>query len=251
MFINEEYTPSSIDIDIFLSEVSIPLMKEGLQNQFEEPLDNNNDYVSVFVDKHTYGLELLKELDDDDFKAQLDSMRDDFMQYMLKTFKITLSIGVPNFEDLGVDKQNEIVKNVYTYFILNIKKNFVNIVINYIGRYKKSILDSFKKKKDVTALSFKKEITDSDDLIIITNLKDIIDSVLSTEFDVTQFIELTTIEDCYENEWLSEAYDNVDVTGNFVANYIEFVDDNFRNEIESKIRNKILKKYKNKDKIIE
>ena len=116
---------------------------------------------------------------------------------------------------------------------------------------KKSILVSFKKRKDVTASSFKKEITDSDDLIIITNLKDIIDSVLSTEFDVTQFIELTTIEDCYENEWLSEAYDNVDVTGNFVANYIEFVDDNFRNEIESKIRNKILKKYKNKDKIIE
>lgn len=250
MFISEDYQPSSIDIDIFLSEVSIPLMKEGIQNQFNEPLDNNNNYVDVFVDKYTYGLDLLKETNDDDFKAQLDSMRDDFMQYMLKEFKTKLAIGVPNFEDLGVEKQNEIVQNVYTYFILNIKKNYVNIVINYIGRYKKSILDSFKKKKDVTALSFKKEITDSDDLIIITNLKDIIDTVLSTEFEVTQFIELTTIEDCYENEWLSEAYDNVDVTGNFVANYIELVDDNFRNEIESKIRNKILKKYRIKENIL-
>lgn len=251
MFINEDYMPSSIDIDIFLSEVSIPLMKEGIQNQFDNPLDNNNNYVEVFVDKYNYGIWLLEETQDDDLKAQLDKMRDEFMSYMLSKFKNNMAIGVPNFEDLGIEKQNEIVQNVYTYFILNIKKNFVNLVINYIGRYKKSILDAFKKKKDVTSLSFKKEITDSDDLIVITNLKDIIDTILSTEFEVNQFIELTNHDDCYENEWLLEAYDNIDITGNFVATYIEMAGDDFRNEIESRIRNRILSKYKIKNKGIE
>lgn len=251
MFITEDYTPSSIDIDIFLSDVSVPLMKEGLQKQFNEPLDNNNNYVDVFIDKYNYGASLLEETQDDDFKAELDSIRDDFMNYMLIMFKNKFSIGIPNFEDLGFEKQDEIVKNIYTYFILNIKKNFVNLVVNYISRYKKSILEAFKKKKDVTALSFKKEISDSDDLVIITNLKDIIDTALSIEFEVNQFIELSKYDDCYENQWLLSAYDNIDVTGNFVSLYTEMVDDDFKNEIESKIRNIILSKYKIKSKGIE
>ena len=245
MFINDEdFKPSNIDADIFLSEISIPLMKEGLKEQFKHPLDNKNNYVEVFIDKYKYGLELSRELDDDEFKGKLSSMRDEFMGYMLKKFSNKLSLGLPTFEEQDIETQDEMVQNIYTYFILNMKKNFVNLVMNYTKDYKKSILDTFKKKKDVTSLSFKKEITNSDDLVIISNLKDIINMVINTEFEVNQFIELTTHDECYENEWLLEAYENIDVTGNFVENYLRYADDELINEIESKIRNKILKKYR-------
>ena len=46
-----------------------------------------------------------------------------------------------------------------------------------------------------------------------------------------------------ETEFVSDKYDLIDITGNFVPQYVNMVDSEFKVEIESKVRNKILKKY--------
>lgn len=235
----DEYAPASLDSDIFLSEIPVLLLKENVINQFDEPLENRNDYISIFIDKYRYS----KDQCDDDNISELNSVRDDFMQFMLNIFKDYLGIGIVDFDELSEDKQDDYILMLYRFFIINIKKNFVHLILNYTDKYKKSLAELSSRKKDVTTLSFKKEIKNPDDINIIANLKDIIDFILNIDMDVQRFLDLTY--NSLETEWLDEAYSSIYITGNFVDRYRDMLNDEFKQEIESKVRNKILKKYKN------
>ena len=129
----------------------------------------------------------------------------------------------------------------------NIKKNFVNVVRNYIEENRKELQSSFEKKKDVTSLTFKTEIDDETDVIILANLIEIIHNILDfvkENCDVDDFLKLCQDDEVIlELEYVKSAYDRTDITGNFVELYVDMVDETFISDIQSKIRNKILKKY--------
>ena len=75
-----------------------------------------------------------------------------------------------------------------------------------------------------------------------------IDIILSDE-DVTveKFLEGSRGEDAnLENEYINEAFDDFKINGNFVMNYFKMATEDFRVEVECKVRNKILKKYRKK-----
>ena len=83
-------------------------------------------------------------------------------------------------------------------------------------------------------------------------MKHTISHILSIEFTVDEFFELVTGNDsCLELEFVKEAFDNIEIVGNFVASYINMIDEYFRVELESKVRSKILKKYPIRRKNIE
>ena len=102
------------------------------------------------------------------------------------------------------------------------------------------------KMKDVTTLSFKKEVTDPEDISILGNLSSIIDEILSQDIDLDLFFDTCDNESTLETRFVSKAYDDAKITGNFIQPYIDMIDSDFKSGIESKIRNKILKKYKKK-----
>ena len=52
-----------------------------------------------------------------------------------------------------------------------------------------------------------------------------------------------TDEPILELEYVKNAYEEMELTGNFIENYLNMIDDEFLSEIQSKIRNRILKKY--------
>lgn len=237
--VNEnEYEPTSLDSDIFLSEIPMPLLKENIKGQFEEPLENRTNYLKVFIDKFA----ISKELCDEDSMNDLYLVRDDFMEFLLDTYREYLGVGIVDFDDLSEEEQDDLIQMVYEFFIMNIKKNFVALTINYIDKYRKSLSEISGKKKDVTTLSFKREVTNTDDLNILANLSDIIDYILTVDIDVTEFLSLT--KQCLETSMIDAAYDNFKITGNFVDNYKDMLDKDFKRELENKVRNKILKKYK-------
>ena len=61
---------------------------------------------------------------------------------------------------------------------------------------------------------------------------------------VDDFLSLSRGDDAnLENEYISEAYDDFKINGNFVANYFKMATESFRIEVECKVRHKILKKY--------
>lgn len=239
MYSNEnEYISTSLDSDIFLSEIPLLLLKESIQAQFTDPLESQIDYVTTFIDKYQHS----KDMCDEEQLPYLYALRDDFMGFMLVMFKHNLGVGIPDFDDISESDQNDIVMIIYQFFIRNIKKNFSHLILNYIDKYRKSLSEISGKKKDVTTLSFKKEITNVEDLNIIANLSDIIDFILSVEMDVSEFLTLT--KQCLETKLIDEAYDEFKVTGNFVDKYKSMIDRDFKRDIEVKVRNKILKKYK-------
>ena len=100
-------------------------------------------------------------------------------------------------------------------------------------------------KKDVTAIALKKYVTDDMDLNIVSNIGDVIRYILDSEISVTEFLDYSSLnKPNLEAEYISDKYDTCDITGNFVENYCGMLNEDFLVEIECKVRNKILKKYR-------
>ena len=128
------------------------------------------------------------------------------------------------------------------------KKNFTCYILNYIDEHRGEFcVDDEDKRKDVTTLSLKKDVTDPEDIYILANLNEVIDSILREDITVDDFLEnCDKDESCLETRFIVDKYDKYQITGNFVEKYVDMLDDDFKLELEIKIRNKILKKHKKK-----
>lgn len=239
-----DYEPTSIDDEVFISDIPLSLWKDIITSQFDNPLENRKkDYVKSFFTKYDNAIE--NTLEDD--LPDLEQEREDFLRFMLDTFRQYLGIGFPEIDNMAEYDQNDLIHLSYRFFIKNIKKNFINVVLNYIHEHEEDIYNSYDEKNDVTATNFRYEVLDEKDIIILSNLGSIIQSILDHLYedgDVDEFLHLVkTDEVVLETEFVSDKYDLIDITGNFVPQYVNMVDSEFKVEIESKVRNKILKKY--------
>lgn len=241
---NEGYEPQSLEDDIFLSDIPVPLTLENLKSQFENPIDNKNDYISVFIDDYIYSRE---QCVDEDELAQLRDIRNGFYVEVMKMFKKYLNIGLPDFEDKSEDEQDLLIKGVYRYFIINIKRNFNQYIMNYIEENKKELLSICERKKDITTLAYKKELDDPEYLAIIANIHDVITTALEDDVDVEDFLRLSDKHHEWENSFINASYDDCSITGNFVDKYKAIIANNeeYRSDLDVKIRNKIFKKVRN------
>lgn len=237
------YEPGSMEDDVFLSDVPVSLILESIKGQFDDPTsDIKTDYVSTFIDTWYYSKE---ECEDEDEVRQLYQIRTNFYVEMMKLFRETLNLGFPNIDDISDEGvQDDLIKFTYRYFILHIRKNFSHLVQNYIEKNRDEILSICDKKKDVTTLAYKKDIEDPDDLLILSNIPEIVDYVLDKDFDVDEFLKLSMGKHDYECEYVDGAYDDFQITGNFVEPYTNFVDNTFKSELIDKVRTKYFKKIK-------
>lgn len=238
-----EYEPVDIEDEVFLSEVPLDLVEKTIQTQFNDPLEyRKKDYVQSFLTKYKFSVDNNFNTDEDSYT--IEKYRDDFIAFMLGMFDLYLSLGFPDFETKSEEDQHELIHMTYRFFIKNIKKNFVNIIMNYTEKNIDDIVEMLSRKKDVTSLNFKFEIDNENDVIILSNLSELIHYILNIEFTVDEFFELATGNDsCLELEFVKESFDKVDIVGNFVSDYCSMLDEYSLIELESKIRSKILKKY--------
>ena len=244
MNLEYDYQPTDLEDELFLSEVPIELIQSSIKTQFDEPLEyRKKDYVQSFITKYEFSKDNLLE----DDLIMLDVYRDGFLKFIEETFYNYLSLGFVNLDDLPEDEQHELIHLTYRFFIKNIKKNFVNIIWNYINNFKDEIQENYDKKKDVTSLNFKTEIDDEYDILVLSHLGDIVYDIidkLKLKDDVNEFLDLcVTDEPILELEYVKNAFNEMELSGNFIENYLNMIDDNFIIEIQSKVRNKILKKY--------
>lgn len=238
------YQPSNLEDELFLCDVPLDVLTSSIKSQFENPLEyRKKDYVQSFITKYDFSV---SSMDEDDMFS-LEMYHDEFIGYMLKTFQDFLNIGFVDIDNKDDDTQHDLIHLTYRFFIKNIKKNFVNIITNYIENNRDEITESAKRHKDVTTLNFKSEIDDDYDILVLANLSDIIDNALNDireEYDVEQFFKLCeSDEPILELEYVRSRYENMELTGNFLEKYTDMIDRDFKIEIQSKIRNKILKKY--------
>lgn len=233
------------DNEIFLSSIPLDMLEEAIKTQFNDPLEyRKNDYVQSFLNKYEYSVNNMYDGDYDDSQYVYD-LREDFVSFMEDMFYMYLGIGITDLFESGIDKQHQYIHYIYTFFILNIKKNFTNLICNYINKNKDSLEPELDvKKKDVITLNFKNEIDNDYDVAILSNLSDVIRTILTQDYDVDEFFDYITPKDpSVELDAIRGWFDNFEVTGNFVPNYISMLDSYAISELESKVRNKILKKY--------
>ena len=244
-----DYEPNDIDSDEFISELPVSLMKENVKSQFKDPLEyRKRDYIQTFIGMYKTCEENLDAYEETDADT-LYAARDEFYEYIQQLLRKYLSIGFNDWELLSRDDQDELIHYVYRFFIINMKKNFTYFIFNYINAHRGEFLPEGDENKgrDVTSLSLKKDVTNPEDVYILANLKDVINDILSKEITVDEFLFLCdSDESCLETRFVTSKYNKFVITGNFVENYIEMLDDEFLFELEVKIRNKILKRYKKK-----
>lgn len=230
----------------FLSEVPVSLIESSLEEQFLEPLEyRKKDYIKEYFAKYENAKQ--NEIMDDEYQT-VDEEHDEFISYVENLFERFLDISFVNLDDKSIEDQHNIIHNTYKFFIKNIKRNFVSIICNELKEdLQKHISKIDNIKKDVTYLTFKQEIENEDDAIIISNLSTVISNIIDDvkhNYTVSKFFEMSDYNEYdYIREFVINAYDNFDLTGNFVPMYCDMIDVNFLIEIESKVRNFILKKY--------
>lgn len=243
-----DYQPNDIESDEFIADLPISLMKENLKSQFNDPLEyRKKDYIQSFIGMYKTAEENLDAYEDTDADT-LNAARDDFYEYIQKLLRDYLDIGFNDLDLLSKDDEDELLHYVYRFFIINMKKNFTYFIYNYIQAHRGEFLpEGEDKPRDVTSLSLKRDITDPEDVYIIANLSDVIEDILSKDITVDDFLSLCDDDDkCLETLFVNDKFDKFQVTGNFIEKYIEMLDDDFKFEIEVKVRNKILKQYKKK-----
>lgn len=243
---NDEYEPTELEDELFLSDIPLEIMKSSIRAQFSEPLENRKrDYIQSFITKYEFS----KSNSYEDDLNNVEMLHDDFINFITKLFDETLDVSFVNLEDMDDDDKHELLHLTYRFFIKNIKKNFITIIINYLNLHKEELTDELPRKKDVTTLHFKQEISNDTDVIILSNLNTVIDTILEVvrTYTTDDFMDLCRGDDaCLETEFVRSKLKNFIITGNFIAKYIDMLDDSFKVEIESKLRNKILKKYPRK-----
>lgn len=242
-----EYDVTQTD-STFLSQVPVALLADNIVTQFANPDNFRMDYVASFIDSYNYSKEFIE---DDDELRELNSHHDEFMEFMKDTFSNKLGLGIVDFGEMGFEEQENLIHFTYRFFIINMKNNFFNLFYNFINENKDFLIENSKRKKDVTSQAFRKELTE-EDALILANLSDIMNYVMTdAELTSDDFLRLCEGETpSTEVTLVAEYFDDFILTGNFVPYYVRMLRTPMRIRIEGEIRNRILKKYREENPIM-
>ena len=240
---DEEFNePQSMTTAIFLSETPVDVIKQMISTQFDSPADDMQDYVSTFIDNYRLSCQKYDGLDEE--TSAINEIKNDFFTFLIDLFGDKLQIGFPDFDDAESDEQCIIITLAYQFFIINIKRNYTKYIMNYIKNHEQDIADMCSKKKDITTLAYKKDIT-GNDLVILADLPIVAKHIISLDADVETFILLSdTNHHAWENADLLAAYEDCKITGNFIDKYRDMITTSLLDDIVQKIRNKIIKNSK-------
>lgn len=246
MFFDEKlYVPGDFNDEVFLTDFPIEIIEDSIKSQFKNPFEfRNRDYIQTFVSQYEYSINNCNENE----AETLEEYHDTFIQFILKLFHEKLGISIPNIEDKVDSELHEMIHIVYRFFIMNIKRNFINYIYNYIYENKGVILEiPVDKRKDVTTNSFKEDIGDEYDILILSNLPKIVGYVLDNIQPASDFLRLCVDErPCLETSFVTEKFNSYEITGNFSETYALMIGEDEKSDIVSAIRSRILNKYPNR-----
>lgn len=244
MSLFDEYTPTDLEDEVFLSKLPVGIIEDCIRSQFEEPYEyRKRDYFETYMDKYNVTEEYGTEMD----ILEAEEAHDGFIVFMQELFQEFLHIGFDNLDEKSADDQIYMLQMTTRFFIRMVRKNFTNLIMNYLDKYPDIYLD-LPDRKDVTYHNYKNEGISKDDIKILSNLNYVVTTVLEKDFDIDEFFDLVSSDDySLERDYVRRQFDEFNITGNFVRPYIDMVsDESFIITLESRVKNKILKKYPNR-----
>ena len=238
---------NGFDIERILGDLPIDIIKENIKSQIDDPLTfmtNHCDQVYETLD------EAMDEIGHiDEYREELQELRDDFNSFLVTELDNGFGLGI-DIENLQSYEIEEIGRNSYEFFVVNLRENITNFLKNYICLNKTSLASLFTdeyKRKDVTTTNMKRLTKNKDDVVILSNIISVIYHILDLELDPEDFMELAIEPGEYVGEVVSECVRNFRIANNFVYklfNEVKYthndVIDEFASEICLELQNNLL-----------
>lgn len=225
------------------------LLEEDIKQQLSDPFDANVNCVETFnqqVEEILSG----EDIDSDDAKI----IRGEKLSFYtgiieLISDKYHLECDTETIAAKNLEEVSDICEAMYTFFVLKLKKNIKNMMLNYIMSNKKEIcksLDFLRKKKDVTTMSLRKKIEDPDISTIASNIQEVLNYIKSLDINMDEMIKYIDL-DLYNNSAVNDLMLSSIIRSNFQVFYFSnlwgFQDCNY-DDIISKIVNGLIKSMK-------
>ena len=144
----------------------------------------------------------------------------------------------------------EIGRNAYEFFVVNLRENITNFLKNYICINKSSLAELFTdeyKRKDVTTTNMKRLTKNKDDVVILSNIISVIYHILDLDLDPEDFMEMSIEPGEYSGEAVKEYVYSFKIANNFVSrlfNEVKYthndVIDEFASEICLELQNNLI-----------
>lgn len=232
----------------FLTDTPLELKQMSIKRQFDNLGDSMKvDYVKSYIDQ----FEATRDnIHTDDEQIELDQLQSDFVSFMLDLFQKKLGVGF-DIEDKPDDEQNEILHMTYRFFIRYCRKNFINVAHSYLfdDDNKDELQELFATtgQENVIGRDYRREINDPYDVMILSNLTSAIAYALRQEYTIDEFLSACEGDEaCSEIEFMRENMDDFTITGNFIPSYIALITDDLLEQIETRLRRKILHRHRQK-----
>jgi hypothetical protein len=248
-----DYEPVEGEDETTLTDTSLQLIKESIENQFKNPIGYAKvDFVSQFIQRYRLTLTEISDDFNESETAEVKNMHTNFISFMERTLKEKLNIGIVDLEDMGEEDQEQIIHYLYRFFIININQNMFNYVYHYIKEHLDAIVEVLPEIKTVSSKRMEEVVDDPSIIKICTWMSKVIDIALHDEnIFVDDFFTLCRSKEYdLEREFIIEKYDNDEVTGNFVDNYRTMLPEPTLIELETELIAKFTKKYR-KEKVVE
>lgn len=209
------------DIERILGDLPLDLIKENITTQVSDPLTYPSNYCDEVYEAFDEAKDEVGHIDD--HKAELEGERNLFTNFLLQELESKFDLGM----DISSMYDNEIetlVRYCYEFFVIRFRDNMNSFLLNYILSNKmslSSLFDDEYKRKDVTTMNMKKQLDSREDILILSNLPDVINYILSQEISNEDFLNLSVEDGELVGEQIKEANASFKLAGNFVANIID------------------------------
>ena len=238
---------NGFDIERLLGDLPIDIIKENIKSQIDDPLTfmtNHCDQVYETLDEAMVEVGHI-----DEYKYELQEIRDDFSSFLITELDRRFNLGV-DLDNLQTYEIEEIGRNGYEFFVVNLKENIINFLKNYICSNKAYLAELFTeeyKRKDVTTTNMKKLTKNKDDVVILSNIISVIYHILDIELDPEDFMELAVEPGEFTGEIVKECVRSFKIANNFIYNLFNEVKythndiiDEFASEICLELQNNLV-----------
>lgn len=216
------------DLHMLLADLPTDLIKENIRDQIENPLSTTVNFTETVIDKireleNIYG-------DNDEVMRNVHNECISFFSFIIEQISERFELGIDSSYFTDFNQIKNIGLALYNFFILNYKENITNFFYYYIIKNKKAIVSQFEsylKKKDVTTNSTKKKIKNREDVLIVSNLPNVINYIANLEIEPVDFILYASNISDFEINSIISLIELDHMSGGFVYDYINLVIDDY------------------------
>lgn len=178
---------------VMLDSLADDLMVENIKEQINQPIVlsiNPVNYLDKFDSRYNFLINKYK--DNPELVRNLNDVKEKF--YFQVNNEIGNKLDIRINTDSGIDSM--LIKCLYEFFILNMRENLITFLFNLITKNKKSLVAEYEdNRKSIEYVALKKVLKNKIDIVILSNIYDIVTHLVEPEYDYKDILSIIVDED--------------------------------------------------------